>query len=235
MLPETGRVLDPMAGAGRCHELATDTRTVVGVEIEPEGAATHPNTRQGDATKLRFKDASFDAVFTSPTYANRFADKHFNKDSCKHCVRGRVTISEGRSRKKTEECKKCGGTGISQRHSYTHSIRAVSGDPERQLHQNNTGAMQWGPLYRDTNARILDEINRVLVDGGDLVLVISDHVRDKAKVHVVKWYFQQLRRLRFTVIDVQPCNIPRNRNGENAEARVDASLVIHAKRAKRRR
>lgn len=71
------RVLDPFAGVGTIHEMANET---VGVELEPEWAALHPDTLVGDARDLPFDDASFDAIVTSPTYGNRFADKHDAKD-----------------------------------------------------------------------------------------------------------------------------------------------------------
>jgi SAM-dependent methyltransferase len=72
------RVLDPFAGTGRVHEL--DGHDTVGVELEPEWAALHPRTIVGNALALPFDDQSFDAVVTSPTYGNRFADHHEARD-----------------------------------------------------------------------------------------------------------------------------------------------------------
>ena len=66
-------VLDPFAGTGRIHDLANRT---IGVELEPEWATLDPRTVVGDATALPFADASFTAVATSPTYANRLADAY---------------------------------------------------------------------------------------------------------------------------------------------------------------
>ena len=61
------RVLDPMAGVGRIHELdALSVFDTVGVELESEWATQHPRTVVGDATALRFADCTFDAVVTSP-------------------------------------------------------------------------------------------------------------------------------------------------------------------------
>lgn len=72
------RVLDPFAGTGKIHLLGAlvDGIETVGVEIEPEWAACHPKTSVGNALALEFKDASFDAICTSPTYGNRLADSH---------------------------------------------------------------------------------------------------------------------------------------------------------------
>lgn len=68
------RVLDPFAGTGKVHQLPFDT---LGIEIEPEWAAQHPNTIYGDSTRLlTWLDPVFDAVVTSPAYGNRMADKY---------------------------------------------------------------------------------------------------------------------------------------------------------------
>lgn len=66
-------VVDPFAGTGRIHELSNQT---VGVELEPEWAAMHPDTICGSALNLPFPDDHFDAVCTSPCYGNRLADHH---------------------------------------------------------------------------------------------------------------------------------------------------------------
>lgn len=84
-LPKNSRVLDPFAGVGRIHELASEDWDIetVGVEIEKPWADAHPNTLHGDSTKLKdmFPDEWFDVVATSPTYGNRMADHHEAKDS----------------------------------------------------------------------------------------------------------------------------------------------------------
>lgn len=71
------KVLDCFAGTGKIHRLPFET---VGIEIEKEWAILHNKTILGDATKMSFKDNSFDAVCTSPTYGNRMADCHTAKD-----------------------------------------------------------------------------------------------------------------------------------------------------------
>jgi hypothetical protein len=77
LLPIGARVLDPFAGSNRIHELGETlfARTTVGVELEPEWAGGHPRTIHGDAAALPFPGASFDAVATSPSYGNRYADQ----------------------------------------------------------------------------------------------------------------------------------------------------------------
>lgn len=72
------QVLDPFAGTGKIHRL--DGHQTVGVEIESEWAALHPQTTRGSALDLPFANESFDAICTSPTYGNRLADSHNASD-----------------------------------------------------------------------------------------------------------------------------------------------------------
>lgn len=71
------RVLDPMAGVGRVHQLPGKT---FGIELEPEWAHQHPRTQVGDALALPWRRDSFDVIAVSPTYGNRFADSHNAQD-----------------------------------------------------------------------------------------------------------------------------------------------------------
>jgi SAM-dependent methyltransferase len=80
LLPTEGVVLDPFAGTGGIHQLATDCRRTIGVELEEEWATQHPDTLIGDALDLPFPDGHFDAICTSPTYGNRMADHHDAED-----------------------------------------------------------------------------------------------------------------------------------------------------------
>lgn len=77
-------VVDPFAGTGRVHELRerAGIERTIGVEIEPEWAAKHPDTMQGNALTLteHVGTGSVDAIVTSPTYGNRMADHHDAKD-----------------------------------------------------------------------------------------------------------------------------------------------------------
>lgn len=75
-------LLDPFAGGGGVFTLQPylpDT-LIVGVEIEADYCALCPWLTQGDATHLEYPANAFDAVLTSPTYGNRFADHHNAKD-----------------------------------------------------------------------------------------------------------------------------------------------------------
>ena len=74
-VPEDALILDPFAGVGRCHDLGWP-RTV-GVELEmPWCRVQQGPVVRGDSSRLPFRAQTFDAAVTSPTYGNRFADKH---------------------------------------------------------------------------------------------------------------------------------------------------------------
>lgn len=77
------QLLDPFAGIGRVHELASSEIETTGIEIEPEWAEQHPNNIVGDSRNIPFNDGYFDLVVTSPAYANRMADHYEAKDNSK--------------------------------------------------------------------------------------------------------------------------------------------------------
>lgn len=189
-------VLDPFAGTGRIHEVANliDIETV-GVELEPEWAAMHERTIEGDATDLPFEDDSFDAVCTSPAYGNRMADTH----------------------DPTED---------SHRQTYKHMLG-------RDLSANNAGGMQWGADYRDLHGKAWAEVYRVLEPGGRLIVNISDHIRDGQRAKVAGWHVERLVAGGFVPVDIIPVVTPRMRAGANAQARVDAELVVVFRSLKR--
>lgn len=86
------RILDPFAGTGRVHqlpevavrsaypELKPDETFTVGVELEPEWAATTPGTIVANTLRLPFPAGAFDGMVTSPCYGNRLADHHNAQD-----------------------------------------------------------------------------------------------------------------------------------------------------------
>ena len=93
MLGGAKTVLDPFAGTGRIHNLPVGRETW-GVEIEPEWADMHPFTACGDFLRMQFPNdvvphAQFDAIATSPAYANRMADSYAGdkKGSARHTYR----------------------------------------------------------------------------------------------------------------------------------------------------
>jgi tRNA G10 N-methylase Trm11 len=83
-------ILDPFAGTGKLKQLLS--QEVICLEIEPEWATDII----GNALYLPFKDESFDAICTSPTYGNRMADSFNDNQLEKHYIRNTYTHSIGR-------------------------------------------------------------------------------------------------------------------------------------------
>jgi SAM-dependent methyltransferase len=182
------RVLDPFAGTGRIHKLAElGPYDTIGIEIEPEWAAMHERTFRGNALALQFEADSFDAVVTSPTYGNRFADKHTPKDA-------------------------------SRRRGYTHDLG-------RQLHEANSGAMQWGEQYRDFHRLAWAEVRRVLKPEGRFVLNLKDHIRKGDRQYVAGWHVTELCRMGFDLLMHTEVEARGMRDGANHDLRVPAEQV----------
>lgn len=160
------RILDPFAGVGRVHRLAVpDLVETVGIELEPEWAACHPDTIVGDslewmrgvaASMALGADRPFDLIVTSPTYGNRFADQHNAQDG-------------------------------STRRSYRHDLG-------RPLSPGSSAGLQWGKAYWLFHAeayRLIRGVLRPPTDadpGGLLLLNVSDFIRHKAVVPAVMWH-----------------------------------------------
>lgn len=196
LLPARGIVLDPMAGIGRIHMLATETRHMLGVEIEEVWAAAHPDTIVGDATALQFGANSFDAVMTSPCYGNRYADHHNAADG-------------------------------SYRRGYTHDIRAMTGDPARQLSLMNSGRYYaWNPEYEGIHRLAWREVYRVLKPGRRFILNVSDFVRYGRVVEVVAMHIGICTELGFKLVERYDVPTPRMRYGANSRARVETEAVL---------
>ena len=195
-------VLDPMAGTGKIHGLLGDW-TTVGIELEPEWAAYHPQTSVGDATALPFPDHAFDVAATSPAYANRMADAHEAKDVYKSGPRaGQLT----------------------QRITYRHKLG-------RPLSPNNGGGLQWSEAYRVLHERILAEMVRVTAPGGIVVVNVSNHIRSRIEVDVAGWWHEAMERTGLLVPE-QDIKVPtpRMRYGQNHGARVEHEWVFVMRR-----
>ena len=194
-LPEGGLILDPFAGTGGVHQLASERYRTIGVEIEAPWADTHMMTIQGDALALPFGDHCFDCVVTSPVYGNRFSDHHRARDG-------------------------------SLRRTYTHDLQRMTGDPERTLHPNNSGMLQWGHRYRDFHEHAWREVRRVLKPGATFTLNSSDHIRNGEVQPVTDWHISTANSLGFEMIDRIEVPTPRMRNGANASARVNVETIV---------
>lgn len=188
---QTGTVLDPFAGEGRIHELREKAGVdTIGVEIEPEWAAKHPDTMEGNALELTelFAPGTVDAIATSPTYGNRMADHHDAKDD-------------------------------SVRLTYKHSLG-------HDLHDDNSGQMQWGDDYRKFHETAWAEAEAALKPGGTLTLNIKNHVRGDVVQRVAEWHIDTLYGLglHLTQMDIVPTS--GLMAGANADKRTLAEYVL---------
>lgn len=107
----------------------------------------------------------------------------------------------------------------SRRNTYRHVLG-------RSLTEGNTGAMQWGPAYRETHTAIWKECRRVLRPGGRLILNVSNHIRKGVEVDVTQWHVKALVDLGFWLTGVRQVETPRNGMGANGKVRVPYESVL---------
>lgn len=98
---------------------------------------------------------------------------------------------------------------------------------ERPLADTSGSGLQWGTKYRTFHAAALCEANRVLKPGGLFVWNVSNHIRDHKEERVAEWYLTTIvDHLGHLLERVDRVGTPRNRFGQNAEARVDGELIL---------
>lgn len=96
----------------------------------------------------------------------------------------------------------------------------------RKLHPDNSGAMDWGPRYREFHVAAWTEARRVLCPGAAFVLNIKDHIRAGVLQHVTDWHIEALGGLGFRPLRHERVNTPSMRYGANADKRVGFESVI---------
>lgn len=214
---DNARPLDPFAGVGT--KLYALFPRAVGVEIEPEWASADRRTIVADATRLPFRPGSFDLAISSPAYGNRMADHHNAQEQCRRCG---GTGKNGWADENWPEqaCSRCNGAGRNTyvRHTYRHYLG-------RELHERNTGGMQWGPDYRRVHGQAWVQLAKAMRPDGLFVLNVSDHYRKGKRVHVVAWHVAALRSVGFEVIEAQPVQTRRHRHGTNWDRRIGYEVV----------
>jgi SAM-dependent methyltransferase len=213
------RVLDPFAGVGGVHKLASPYIHTVGVELMPKWAVAHRDTIVGDATQLPADwAATFDAVVTSPCYGNRMADHHNASDPCSRCDGDGIE-----PHKAFTVCTKCKGSGLSHRRSYRHYYGDdfLTSVPLGV----NAGVMAWGDEYRELHAKAWAEVERVLRPGGRFVLNVKDHIRNGKRVHVARWHRRTVLALGFEELWRWDIPLDGYGYGANRDARVPTEQV----------
>lgn len=209
-------VFDPFAGVGLIHtlrdQIGCDT---TGIELEPEWAGQHPDTKVGNALDLQFEANTFDVLCTSPTFGNRMADHHTAQDPCSKCGGELAAWAQPEG----FVCKACGGTGLSRRNTYRHALG-------RDLSRDSSASIQWGTEYRSFHERAWSEAIRVLQPGGLVLVNIKNHLRAGVEQKVSEWHINCWILLGATVHSVQRIPARGNRQGANHDKRIDAELLL---------
>lgn len=110
----------------------------------------------------------------------------------------------------------------SHRNTYTHVLG-------RKLHEDNSGAMQWGPEYKHFHLRAWMEAWRVLKNRSSktrMIVNISNHIRGGEEIDVTGWHVQALETIGFVPLDVRTVETQRYRDGENADLRCEYETVL---------
>jgi DNA modification methylase len=94
------------------------------------------------------------------------------------------------------------------------------------LHENNAGAMQWGLRYQWLHEGAYKQCYRVLKQNGLMVVNVSDHIRDGERVYVARWHYATLSKIGFDHIVTHEIKTPRNRKGQNGNARVESEYIF---------
>ena len=110
----------------------------------------------------------------------------------------------------------------SRRNSYTHNLRALTGDEDYVLDDNNTGKLRaTSAKYWDLHVKAYVELSRVLdPDDGVIVLNTSDHIASGEVVQVTIAHHAVLVAIGWNVAAVIQVATPRLRYGANSAARV---------------
>jgi hypothetical protein len=205
LLPHSGTIIDPFAGVGKVHQLASHSLKIVGVELEPEWAAAHPNTICGNALALPFEDGSFDGAVTSPVYGNRMSDSHNAKD-------GTLRRSYTHDLRRT--------TGDPERKLHPDNAGTL---------------YAWNKEYWRFHVRAWAELRRVLKPEAVFLLNVSDFIRTtqshgQKRLPVTRTHVRVCSDLGFKLEKAFPIETPRMRYGQNHESRAPFEYVLYFKR-----
>lgn len=106
----------------------------------------------------------------------------------------------------------------SKRNTYTHCLG-------HKLSDGNTGAMQWGGVYRQKHERIYKHLSGLLKSNGIFILNISDHIRKGETIAVSEWHKKTLIDLGFMLKKEYTIETPRLKYGRNSQLRCDKEKI----------
>lgn len=106
-----------------------------------------------------------------------------------------------------------------RRYTYTHKLG-------RSLHPENSGGMQWGPVYREFHLNAWRIIKDLLRSGGLLILNMADHIRNRQRQHVTRWHVETLCSLGFVVVRGLRVATEGLRDGQNRDSRLGYEYII---------
>jgi hypothetical protein len=217
-------VVDPFAGTGLIHTLASESIRTIGVELEAEWAEQHDSTIVGSALELvhLFGERGgfpydVDVIATSPCFGNRMADSHDAKDVCNVCIGSGVSVDDAGGA--AVVCEKCDGDGLSPRNTYRAKLgRAPS--------EGSAAVLQWGRAYREFHREFVRQCIEVLPPGGLLAVNMKNHIRDGRVMQVVVWWLAMMLAFEVDLDSVVRLDSAGNRFGSNGAARVDSEFWL---------
>lgn len=208
-----GLYLDPCAGVGKIFRLDRDDRAFVAIEIERPWADVEPRTIHGDMFEVVKDWIRLSTVRFDGIVVSWV---YGNRMSDHHNARD-----------------------TSRRHSYTHDIRTMTGNPDYILHPNNSGTMYfWQQEYKDFHeaayALLLDAVNDAYKSSFFNVKNFYRTIKKRQELQpVVGWHVGALKRAGWEVIRLHSVTTPGMRYGENYEARADEEVIIEARKPNR--
>jgi hypothetical protein len=220
----TIRMLDPMAGVGKCFLLDIPGKVeFTAIDLDPDWEDQDPRVIRGNALNLPFADDTFHGIFVSPVYGNRMGDHHENKDPCSKC-RGSGMEDPRLHGALAVACSKCKGSGLSPRNTYFHRLgREVSAGSSCYLQWDDGSVENGKAAYQDFHVEAWREASRVATSL--FVLNVSNHIRQHEEQFVAEWHREVMLGLGWLLDLAIPVKTPRNRFGANGEVRVAQEWV----------